>query len=375
MSSAIQQDAPLKTTLSPRGIGWVFSSPVGPKVYLAPETEGGAEDLTGDDGADAFLELWKKGAPEELPGDEVEEDEDDSEEEADDTEETDDDQDTEESEDDTEEDEDDQEDDSEDDQEDDKSTKKVLKDDAVTKFKVDGKEVEVSVAKLQRLYGQEAALTRKSQEVADTRKQLETQGAAYVAASETMLTRARERFSQYEKIDWLVASKELNADELQALRGEAQKAYADVQFYEKELGTFMEGVHQARHTALIAEAQSTLKALQDPKTGIKGFNQQTYEDMRGFAINHGVPKEVMDNLVSEPIMRILHKAMLFERGQKAVTKAKDLKPKKIIKSKVNGDVARTGFTPKKATKALETLKKTGSQDDAAAAFMAGWIDD
>lgn len=346
MSSAIHQDAPIENT-----------------------------DLIGDDGADAFLELWKKGAPEELPGDEVEEDEGEApEEEPEDDEETGDDQETEESEDDDEEGEEtDEEEESEDEGE--EKPKKVLKDDAVTKFKVDGKEVEVSVAKLQRLYGQEAALTRKSQEVADTRKRLEDQGAAYVAASETMLTRAKERFSQYEKIDWLVAAKELDGEELQALRGEAQKAYADVQFYEKELGTFMEGVHQQRHTALVAEAKATLTALQDPKTGIKGFNQQTYGDMQSFALNHGVPKEVMDNLVSEPILRILHKAMLYEKGQKAVTKTKDLKPKKIIKGKVNGDVSRTGFTPKKSAKALEALKKTGSQDAAADAFLASFMDD
>lgn len=374
MSSAIHTDAPFTNTLASRGAGWIFNSPVGPKVLLAPETEAG-QDLIGDDGADAFLELWKKGAPEELPGNEVEEDEDEtSEEETEETEETGDDQETEESEEETEEEETEEDDESEEEEAEEKP-KKVLKDDAVTKFKVDGKEVEVSVAKLQRLYGQEAALTRKSQEVADTRKKLEDQGAAYVAASETMLGRARERFSQYEKIDWLVAAKELNGEELQALRGEAQKAYADVQFYEKELGTFMEGVHQARHTALVSEAKTTIQALQDPKTGIKGFNQEVFSDMRGFAINHGVPKEVMDNLVSEPILRILHKAMLYERGQKAVTKTKDLKPKKIIKSRVNGEASRTGFTPKATTKALNNLKKTGTVDAAADAFMASFMAD
>lgn len=346
MSSAIHQDAPIENT-----------------------------DLLGDDGADAFLELWKKGAETQPPGNEDEEDNTESADvEDDETEEPGDDQETEESEDETEEEETDEEESDEEDEGEEKP-KKVLADDAVTKFKVDGKDVEVPVSKLQRLYGQEAALTRKSQEVATKRKELEDQGATYVAASETMLNRARERFTQYEKIDWLVAAKELNGEELQALRGEAQKAYADVQFYEKELGTFMQGVHQARHTSLIAEAKATLTALQDPKSGIKGFTQKTYEDMRGFAINHGVPKEVMDNLVSEPILRMLHKAMLFDRGQKAVTKTKDLKPKKIVKGKVNGDTSRTGFTQKKTTKALEALKRTGSQDAATDAFLASFMDD
>lgn len=372
MSSAILKDAPFTNTLAARGAGWIFNSPVGPKVLLAPETEAG-QDLIGDDAADAFLGLWKKGAPEELPGNEDEEDEvETSEEETEETEETGDDQETEETEEETEEEEADEDEESEEDEGEEKP-KKVLKDDAVTKFKVDGKEVEVPVSKLQRLYGQEAALTRKSQEVAETRKKLEDQGATYVAASETMLTRARERFEQYDKIDWVLAAKELDGEEYKALRAEGQKAYADVQFYEKELGTFMQGVHEARHTALVAEAKATLSALQDPKTGIKGFNQAVYGEMQGFAINHGVPKEVMDNLVSEPIMRILHKAMLYEKGQKAVTKTKDLKPKKIIKSKTTGEAARNGFTPKTTTKALANLKKTGSQDAATDAFLASFM--
>jgi hypothetical protein len=343
MSSAIPTDAPIETT-----------------------------DLSGDTTVDAFLDLWKKGAPEELPGNEDEEDQSESDEEdSEESEDSGDDQEDEETDDDTESEDDDQ----EEDQEEDDKPRKVLKDDAVTRFKVDGKEVEVPVSKLQRLYGQEAALTRKSQEVAETRKKLEDQGASYVAASEVMLQRARERFEPYAKIDWFTASKDLSGEEFNALRSEAQKAYSDVQFYEKELGTFMQNVHQQRHTALVAEAKATLTALQDPKTGIKGFDQKVYEDMQGFAINHGVPKEVMDNLVSEPILRILHKAMLYERGQKVVTKPKDLKAKKIIKSKVNSDTARSGLTPKKTAKALEVLKKTGTQDAATEAFLASFMDD
>jgi hypothetical protein len=343
MSSAIQQDAPIETT-----------------------------DLGEDATVDAFLELWKKGADDQPPGNENEEDNESEsdEEDSEEPEDSGDDQEDEETDEDTE-----SEEDPDGDEESEEKPKKVLKDDAVTRFKVDGKEVEVPVSKLQRLYGQEAALTRKSQEVAETRKKLEDQGAAYVAASETMLTRAKARFEPYAKIDWLVASKELSGEELNALRTEAQKAYDDVKFYETELNTFMAGVHQQRHTALVAEAKATLTALQDPKTGIKGFNQKTYEEMQGFAINHGVPKEVIDNLVSEPILRILHKAMLYEKGTKVVTKPKDLKAKKIIKSKVNGDTARAGLTPKKTTKALENLKKTGSIDAAADAFLASFMDD
>src|SRR6476660_3753905 len=52
-----------------------------------------------------------------------------------------------------------------------------IKDDHKFKVPVDGEEREFSLGQLKRLAGQEAALTRKSQEVATTRKTLEDQSA------------------------------------------------------------------------------------------------------------------------------------------------------------------------------------------------------
>lgn len=65
-----------------------------------------------------------------------------------------------------------------------------VKDEHKFKVTVDGEEREFSLGQLKRLAGQEAALTRKSQEVAETRKTLDNQNAALLARSAKALERA-----------------------------------------------------------------------------------------------------------------------------------------------------------------------------------------
>lgn len=337
----------------------------------APDTDFGDLDTT-EDAANAFMSLWEDDADEPSSNEEEGTTDDTDTEESDTTETDADEQDGDAESDDADgedEDTDADTDEDADDAEDDEQPAKVLDSNAVTKFKVDGKEVEVKVADLQRLYGQEAALTRKSQEVATKRKEAEDRTAAAVASSEALLTRAKERFAPYNEIDWARALKELQTDEFNALRGEAQRAYQDIEFFEKELGGIMEKAHQTRHTELIAEAQATLSELTDPVKGIKGFTQEVYSDMHSYATNAGVPKELMDNLVSAPVLRLLHKAMMYDRGAKAITKTKDLKPKKIVKGKVNSEATTKAFSGKGQKKAMARLEREGSLEAGANAFL------
>jgi len=330
---------------------------------------------TVDDGAEALLRRWTEGAQDELPDDDEEENREDR-----DDDETDEEEDSEETLEDSDEDgeSDDEAEDDEDDQDnDDKDNKKkkVLDDDAVTKLTVDGKEVEVKVKDLKRLYGQEAALTRKSQEVAELRRRNEEQGARYVAASEQLLTRAQQRFQPYAQIDWALAVKELDSESYKALRDEATRAYEDVQFYTQELDGFMAKANEQKHVELITEAKATLKELSDPAKGIPGFSEALYDEMRSFAINQGVPTHVVDTIVSAPIIRLMHKAYLYEKGQKASTKVVDKKAKKIIKTRSSSEESRKAFTPKKDGEIAKRFKQSGSQEDAMELLMKRWASD
>lgn len=74
-------------------------------------------------------------------------------------------------------------------------------DDTYTKIKVGDEEHEVSVKELKRLWGQEKALTQKSQEVAKQTKKAEEDTARALAALDVMVKRAQEASKPYREMN------------------------------------------------------------------------------------------------------------------------------------------------------------------------------
>src|SRR5512139_1810678 len=221
---------------------------------------------------------------------------------------------------------------------DEKAEKRTYADDEGTyvKVKVGDTEHEVPVKDLKRLFGQEASLTQKSQQVADERKQVEAELAKNTAATQALLERAKARFEPYSKVDFLLAAQQLSPEEYTALRNEATKAYEDVQFLDQHLGAYMQQINAQQQTSLRERATVSLKELSsdDPDKGIPGFNEKVYDELRSYATSKlGVPPDIMNNLVDAWGIRVLHKAMLYDRGKDGVVTTKVNKtPKKIVKT-------------------------------------------
>lgn len=327
-------------------------------------------DLSGDDAAEELLKLWQDDADEDQPSDEPEEEDDE------DLSSDDEDEDSDEDADDDQEDSDEDEDESDEDEEDEDEPKKrkVLKDDALVKVKVGDTEEEVPVSKLTRLYGQEKALTQKSMEVAERRKELESLGERHVAASTALLERAHARYEPFAKIDWALAAKNLDHDEYNALKEQATLAYQDIQFLSQEVESYVAEVQQQREFERINTAKETLKVLSDPKTGIPGFNQQMYKSILEYAVSEGLPVEAANQIVEAVPLKFMWKAMMLDKGKKAVTTKVDKKNKKIVKSRSSSEASKPTFTKSKDKDAVSRLKRTGSPDDAAAALLARWAD-
>lgn len=259
--------------------------------------------------------------------------------------------------------------DDQDESDEDEKPKKALDDDAVVKVKVDGEELDVPVKDLKRLYGQEKALTRKSQEVAQERKRVEDNGARYVAGLSTLLEKARERFKPYAEIDWLVAAQQLSPDELTALRTEARKASEDLQFLGTELDGVMRKADHERQQSLRKQAAAAIEYLKDEKTGIKGWSDKVYDDIRTYAVGKGLDAGVVNELTDPIAIKIMHQSMLYEKGQKALTQTKkvDKTPKKIIKGGSQTQTAQ--MRGKTQNNAFQKLQRTGDMEDAADAFL------
>jgi hypothetical protein len=330
--------------------------------------------LTEADAEQAFLDRWtEEDSPEETsekpevnqesepPKEEEDKAEEDAEESAED--EADPDEETEEETDDDE-----TEDESEEGAEDEEKSeaKKTLDDDAEVEVKVNDEVKKVSVKELKRLWGQEAALTRKSQEVAAKRKEIEQQEAKYAASLDKLYQKAASRWEPYSKIDMLVASKQLDTDQFAALRQEAQAAYEEFRFISEEAETFVKQTESARQEQLKVAAQEAVKVL---KEAIPNWNSNLYDNIREYAIANGMNPDVINNLVDPVAIQLIHKARLFDESKKVATKKKVNAPKKVVKSTNTSSVK--DFKPNDQA-ALVARARAGDSDDVANLFLSRW---
>lgn len=256
----------------------------------------------------------------------------------------------------------------------DQSAKKYGDDETYIKVKVGEEEHEVPVKDLKRLFGQEAALTRKSQEVAAQRQAVEQEQQVYLARTQTLLQRANAKAEQFRQIPWMDLARDPNVpkEQLDTLQAMAQQAFQEEAYLQQESNGLIQHINQTAQVNLQKQAAETVKVLADPThpAHIEGWNQQVYGDMLKFATDMGVPGRIANQIVDAPTLKLLHMAMQFHKGAQKVTTVKTNKtPKKIVKTSSAPQSAPSGKASKvKAT--MSRLAKTGSEEDAVNAFMA-----
>lgn len=235
---------------------------------------------------------------------------------------------------------------------------------------VDGQEHRVQVKDLKRLFGQEASLTRKSQEVAALRSQVTEQSEYHLTALKSMIGRAEERYKPYTEIDWNLAAAKLPTEEYQSLKTAADTLKADIDYYKTELGKEVDAVKQRQGEQMQQAAQQCVTALTTPTSPayIEGWNETLYNDIRQYAASSGVPQQVIDQTVDPVAIKLIHKAMLYDKAQKTAVKKLTNAPRNVNKTPTNDGNASQGGE----RKALDRLRQSGDEDDAAAVLMARW---
>lgn len=253
-------------------------------------------------------------------------------------------------------------------------------DDTYVKIKYDGKDLEVKVADLNRLYGQEAALTRKSQEVSTAKTQYDESMARNIAAYDVLMKRTSERAEEFRKLPWtqLMRDQAIPNDQLVALQEDARKAFEDEAFLKNELTGFMEKVQSDQLAARKAAATECLQKLNDTASPlhIKGWSEALYNDLRTFASGVGIPPEMVNGITDPAVIKILHMAHQFQKGaSKVVTTKVNKTPTKIVKNTASAPPARSSAKTVVTKQAVAKATKTGSVDDAINAFEAMFGDD
>jgi hypothetical protein len=261
------------------------------------------------------------------------------------------------------------------DEDDDSDEAPEATDDHKVTVTVDGEAKTVSVKELKRLFGQEAALTRKSQEVAAARKVADTDGERYMVAAQRLMDKAETRFSPFAKIDWMVAQNKLSPDEFAALRSEAKDAYDDLTFLKSETDDVLTQVSAAKQVEIVETAKESIKVLE---RDIAGWNQDVYNQVRSFAVEQGMEGQMVNTILDPAALKIIHAAMKYSelKSRAAAKKQKSKKassPKRVLKS--TGRNSQSLGRKDKGSDAIARLKTSGSEDDAMAALMGGWSGD
>lgn len=266
------------------------------------------------------------------------------------------------------------------------STKKFVDsaDHAATYIKVKegDQDLEVSVKDLARLYGQEASLTRKSQEVADLRRVADEGVAKNVAALNVLHEKAKQKAEPYKNIDWLAVSKNpaITAADASALQAEAKAAFDDVAFFDTQLGSLMTSISDKQKADTVAQAKVCISALSTEGTAdkpnplyIKGWgdnNNKVYDDLRSFAVEMGADSNAINSLTDPVAFKLMHMAMQFKRGSSKVLTVKTKKsPTKIVKTS-SSIPASSNATVASRNKAITKLQRTGSDEDGINAFLS-----
>ena len=322
--------------------------------------------LTLDDAAEAILGNWED--PETVSEDDEEATEESTEEtevEDSDTEDT---EDLESDEDDEDPEEDEQE-DTEDDQEDEEVELVEFDDDTLVEISVDGESKQASIKDLKRLYGQEASLTRKSQETASQRKMADEQLQKADASLQAMISRAQERYKPYSEVDMLVASKNMSSEDFTQLRAESRQAEEDLKFLTEEADGFYGYVQQQQAQAQQEQAKECVQVLQRE---IPDWNNTLYNDIRQYAITNGLPEQAVNQYADPNVIMLLNKARMFDQTTKVATVKKAKAAKKVLRTK-RAPPTKTDITRERQRKNVERLRSANNDlDNIADVIMSNW---
>ncbi len=255
-----------------------------------------------------------------------------------------------------------------------------LTDETLVEIPVDGDVKQASIKELKRLYGQEASLTRKSQETAAKRKEADEALQRADLSYQKLIERAQARFKPYAEVDMLVASRQMDATEFAKLRQEASEAEQDLKFLTEEAGAFYKQAQTDYSKQHQTAAQECVKVLQNE---LPDWGNDLYNDIRQYAVSVGLPSEQVDQYVDPQVIMVLNKARLYDQS-KAAAETKKGKAVRIKKTKTGNKVLRSKKAPpsdadvriqrqKKAQNKLRSnASMSGDLDDIADALMSRW---
>ena len=240
-----------------------------------------------------------------------------------------------------------------------------------------GEEIEVTYDELLKGYSRQADYTKKTQDVAQQRKEYEQAKAQY-EASLPELQALKEQYSQalnYNisnsmaglerfNIDWN-ALKEEDREEYLVKREEfrqAQDQLRDYQARKQHEDSQLAHQNQAQYKAVVQRETEQLVSIL-PEWGDSDKRREMISSIRDYATSQGYTNEELANLVDHRALIMLMKAMQFDSVSQSDIKSKKIKNKPKVVRSGKGKSSKENSNKKRAVQ-MKRLQGSGRVDDA-----------
>jgi hypothetical protein len=257
--------------------------------------------------------------------------------------------------------------------EDDAEESLEITDESLVEISVDGETKQASLKDLKRLYGQEASLTKKSQETSARRKEADEALERTSLHYNKMLERAEKQWEPYSKVDMLVAAKQMSDDDFAQLRNEARVAEDNLKFLKEESNSFYDSFKQDQAKQQQMQAQECIKTL---SADVPDWSNELYNSIRTYAVSQGFQQDQVDQYVDPSVIKILNKARLYDQSKKtAATKKVAKPPVKVLRSKkapASSQDAKQAKTEAAMKRMREGSQLSGNLDDIAEVLLSRW---
>jgi hypothetical protein len=248
--------------------------------------------------------------------------------------------------------------------------------DPVYTVKHDGKVITVTLDELTNGYQRQSDYTQKTQELSQNRKAFEVEAQA-VAGERQQYQQALGQFNQmlaeqnaqYEQIDW---NELAELDPTQFLikkeeQRELKQKQANVQQEDYRVRQLVQNENNRKHQEMLDVEWGRLEDV-FPDWKVPEKREKLSQNWENYAVTQGYDGDEVKGITDHRALKILNKAMLYDKIQKAATKkGKVVKVPKTVKSGVAGPLGKQA-KGKLKTK-MQNLRQTGSVDAAASVFF------
>jgi hypothetical protein len=252
---------------------------------------------------------------------------------------------------------------------------------------VDGEEVGVSLDELMKGYSRQSDYTKKTQQVAEDRREMESlqerynseiaqiqaERNQYVEMLGNIIQQSSGELEKFTDINWQ-SLKENDPIEYVTKREEYREAQEKIQGVQQQQAQAQRAqqveMGRAREAMVSEERGKLIEAL--PDMGNSETRPTRVKEIQTYALGQGFTQEELDGLIDHRSVVVLDKARKYDEMQKANPKAKKLKNKPRVIRSGSGTTKKDSLKSKR-NEQMKRLRGTGHLDDASA-LLEDFID-